>query len=56
MWKDKAFYLTGVYGDPISNKRGQVWEKIMRIGENMKGGWILMVDFSEILSNDEKRG
>lgn len=56
VWKDKTFFLTGVYGDPISSERSKVWEQLIRIREGRNDPWILLGDFNEILCNEEKRG
>ena len=55
-WQNHTFYLTCVYGDPVKSKRGEVWERISRIGATRKGAWILMGDFNELIEQSEKSG
>lgn len=31
-WQDKEFHLTCVYGDPVKEYRGEVWERLSRLG------------------------
>lgn len=28
VWKDKTFFLTGVYGNPVRGERDKVWEQL----------------------------
>lgn len=55
-WKDKAFYLTGVYGEPVKGYRQEVWERLTRIGVVRKEPWFLTGDFNEIVDQSEKSG
>lgn len=55
-FNDMNFYLSCVYGDPILQYRHFLWERLERIGTTRHDPWILMGDFNEILSNDEKKG
>lgn len=55
-WKDKVFYLTCVYGHPVRKERGEVWERITRIGLNREGSWMLTGDFNELADPKEKLG
>ncbi|XP_018463113.2 uncharacterized protein LOC108834268 [Raphanus sativus] len=50
------FYLSGVYGHPVVGERRHVWERLQRKGINRKDCWIMLGDFNDILSNDEKLG
>lgn len=55
-WRDKSFYLTGVYGEPVKGNRNGVWERLTRIGVNKKEPWFLTGDFNEIVDQSEKHG
>ncbi|CAE6200392.1 unnamed protein product [Arabidopsis arenosa] len=45
-----------IYGNPSSDLRHLVWERLSRIGSQRKEGWCLVGDFNEILHNGEKLG
>lgn len=51
-----VFYLTCVYGDPVKEKRQAVWERLSDIGMRRDDPWMLVGDFNELLSNEEKLG
>lgn len=51
-----TFYLTCVYGDPVRERRQAVWERLCDIGLIRDDPWMLVGDFNELLSNDEKLG
>lgn len=55
-WKDKSFFLTGVYEEPVKGNKSNVWEKLTRIGVIRKDPWFLTGDFNEILDQTEKMG
>ncbi|XP_048613516.1 uncharacterized protein LOC125587312 [Brassica napus] len=55
-WQDKMFFLTCVYGEPIKGKRGDVWERITRIGTTRNGAWVMTGDFNELIDPSEKIG
>ncbi|KAG2330884.1 hypothetical protein Bca52824_002064 [Brassica carinata] len=55
-WKDKSFFMTGVYGDPVKGRRSAVWERLTRIGVFRKDPWFVTGDFNEIIDQSEKRG
>ena len=51
-----SFYLSCIYGEPSSEGKNIVWERISRIGVNRREKWCMLGDFNEILNNDEKIG
>lgn len=51
-----SFFMTCVYGDPVQAKRRDVWDRLVSLGLNRDEAWILVGDFNELLSNDEKSG
>ncbi|KAL0848127.1 hypothetical protein Bca101_021374 [Brassica carinata] len=55
-WKDKTFFLTGVYGEPVKGNRNSVWERLTRIGVDRREPWFLTGDFNEIVDQSEKQG
>ena len=55
-WQEKMFFLTCVYGEPIKGKRGDVWERITRIGTTRNGAWVMTGDFNELIDPSEKIG
>lgn len=48
--------ITFVYGDPVSENRGKVWDKLVEISSQRQGSWFMIGDFNEIIGNHEKRG
>ena len=52
----KVWFISSVYGNPVSHLRPLVWKRISRIGVVRKELWCMIGDFNEILSNNEKRG
>ena len=50
------FFLTCVYGDPVTAKRQEVWDRLVDIGLVRDEAWILAGDFNELMSNEEKLG
>ncbi|KAF8080639.1 hypothetical protein N665_0931s0005 [Sinapis alba] len=45
-----------LYGHPNIAERKNVWEILLRFGTSRKESWLMLGDFNEILSNDEKLG
>lgn len=50
------FYLTCVYGDPVRGRRKPVWDRLASIGLQRDDAWMLIGDFNELRSNEEKLG
>ena len=53
---DFSFLLSCVYGEPITNGRSVIWERLSRIGGSRRVPWCMVGDFNEILNNQEKTG
>lgn len=53
---DFSFFLSCIYGEPSSEGREVVWERLSRWGCSRKEPWCLIGDFNEILNNGEKSG
>ncbi|KAL0771896.1 hypothetical protein Bca101_037047 [Brassica carinata] len=51
-----VFFMTFVYGDPVRQRREEVWNDLKTIGLNRNEGWGLIGDFNEIMNGDEKLG
>ena len=51
-----TFYMSCVYGDPVAAKRHEVWNRLESLGLSRDDVWVLVGDFNELLSNDEKSG
>lgn len=51
-----SFFLTCVYGEPASDGKSVVWERLSRLGVSRSAPWSIVGDFNEILNNDEKLG
>lgn len=49
-------YITFIYGDPVVEYREHIWERLLRLHANRYGPWLLLGDFNEIISNEEKKG
>lgn len=50
------FFLSFVYGDPVRAMRCLVWEHLKSIGIHRNEAWVLVGDFSELMSISEKLG
>lgn len=50
------FYLSCIYGNPRSDLRHLVWERVTRLGLQRTEPWCMFGDFNEILHNGEKLG
>ncbi|XP_048624014.1 uncharacterized protein LOC106417447 [Brassica napus] len=48
--------MTFVYGDPVLERRDQVWERLTRFSTTRTGPWFMIGDFNEILGHNEKEG
>ena len=52
----KTVFLTFVYGDPVTDLREQVWERLTRYGLSRSDPWFIICDLNEITGNHEKEG
>ncbi|XP_048613313.1 uncharacterized protein LOC125587176 [Brassica napus] len=48
--------MTFVYGDPVLERREQVWERLTRFSTTRNGPWFMIGDFNEITDHSEKEG
>ncbi|XP_048613065.1 uncharacterized protein LOC125587022 [Brassica napus] len=48
--------MTFVYGDPVLERRDQVWERLTRFSTTRTGPWFMIGDFNEITGHNEKEG
>lgn len=51
---DLSFFLSCIYGEPSTDGRSVVWERLNRIGVTRKEPWCLVGDFNELRNNSEK--
>lgn len=51
-----SFFLSCVYGDPVVARRKEVWDRLVDVGLLRDEAWLLVGDFNELLSNEEKSG
>lgn len=56
MIEGNKMFMTFVYGDPVTECREYVWERLTRMSTTTTGAWLMCGDFNEIVSNHEKRG
>ncbi|KAG7583713.1 Reverse transcriptase domain [Arabidopsis suecica] len=56
VWQDKEFYLTCIYGEPVQSERGDLWERLTRLGLSRDKPWMLTGDFNELVDPSEKIG
>ena len=49
-------YMTFVYGDPVLERRDQVWERLTHFSTIRDGTWFMIGDFNEITGHHEKEG
>ena len=49
-------FMTFVYGDPVLEKRDEVWERLTRFSTTKEGPWFMIGDFNEITGHNEKEG
>ncbi|XP_042944747.1 uncharacterized protein LOC122278633 [Carya illinoinensis] len=52
----ESWWLTGIYGKPDVSRRYESWDLLRSIKVPSDKRWLLMGDFNEIMSNDEKSG
>lgn len=45
-----------MYGDLVTARRQEVWDRLTALGLIRDEAWLLAVDFNELLSNEEKSG
>ena len=50
------FFMMFVYGDPVLERRDQVWERLTRFSTTRNGPWFMIRDFNEIIGHNEKEG
>ncbi|KAG7559476.1 Ribonuclease H-like superfamily [Arabidopsis thaliana x Arabidopsis arenosa] len=55
-WQDKEFLLTCIYGEPVQSERGELWERLSRLGGNRIKPWMMTGDFNELVDPKEKIG
>ncbi|XP_048637537.1 uncharacterized protein LOC125609952 [Brassica napus] len=48
--------MTFVYGDPVLERRDQVWERLTRFSTTRTRPWFMIGDFNEITDHNEKEG
>ncbi|CAI9755162.1 unnamed protein product [Fraxinus pennsylvanica] len=46
--------LTGFYGNPVAERRQDSWQMLRRLTPESPSPWLIMGDFNEIISQDEK--
>ncbi|XP_033139405.1 uncharacterized protein LOC117131069 [Brassica rapa] len=49
-------FMTFVYGDPVLERRDEVWERLTRFSTTKNGPWFMIGDFNEITCHNEKTG
>ena len=49
-------FMMFVYGDPVLERREQVWERLTRFSSTRNGPWFMIGDFNEINDHSEKEG
>ncbi|XP_033139542.1 uncharacterized protein LOC117131581 [Brassica rapa] len=49
-------FMTFVYGDPVLERRDQVWERLTRFSTTRTRPWFMIGDFNEITDHNEKEG
>ena len=52
----EAWFWTGFYGNPRTEKRKDLWTLLERLSQNRLDPWICIGDFNEILYQSEKKG
>jgi len=48
--------LTCVYGEPVQSERGELSEKLSRMGLNRNQPWMMSREFNELIDPTEKIG
>ena len=54
--RNKVWFISCVYGLPVTHMRPKLWEHLNSIGLKRAEAWCLIGDFNDIRSNDEKLG
>ncbi|CAA7022567.1 unnamed protein product [Microthlaspi erraticum] len=52
----KKVFMSFVYGDPVFEHRGKVWDRLSQLSITRQGSWFMCGNFNEMVSNNEKRG
>lgn len=55
-WQNKEFFLTCVYGKPVQSERGDLWEKLSRLGTTRDKPLMMTGNFNELVDPTEKIG
>lgn len=55
-WKNRAFWISGIYARCNALERLELWDKLMELKEECNCLWIIGGDFNVILNEEEKLG
>ena len=53
---ERAWRLTGFYGEPETSKRGDGWSMLRMLSSKLALPWCCMGDFNELLEVEDKHG
>ncbi|KAG7532893.1 Endonuclease/exonuclease/phosphatase [Arabidopsis thaliana x Arabidopsis arenosa] len=54
--RNKVWFLSCIYGHPVTTHRPELWDRLSSIGLQRKKAWCMIGDFNDIRSNSEKLG
>ncbi|XP_030958962.1 uncharacterized protein LOC115980904 [Quercus lobata] len=54
--KEEVWRFTGFYGEPVTHKRMDSWEKLRHLHNKFNLPWLCAGDFNEIIQSSEKLG
>ena len=54
--REDEWCFTGFYGEPVSHKRYESWNRLRQLPKKINLPWLCVGDFNEILRSSEKLG
>ena len=54
--REDEWCFTGFYGEPVSHKRYESWNRLRQLQKKINLPWLCVGDFNEILRSSEKLG
>ena len=52
----EAWHFTGFYGEPVTHRRSEAWNKLRQLNSRHNLPWLCAGDFNELMHSSEKMG